>query len=568
MSQDDEALQLALALSKSEHEARLEAKRFRHDELERASRAQQQQQQQQDADMALALSLAEADDAKLPGPSPVAAVDAKLQAKWSKHEEIARAKAKAQEEDDFKFALSLSGQGPPPAAPSSGSGGISSMISGIFKAPSARPTAPPAGHPLPGCCWRCRLPVLGAKITALDRTYCQPCFVCEGCGAPISGRFFPHEAPGTAAAAAAVQRNRDGARTSTPTLEPYCQGCVRELFGLRCCVCEGFLEGRYLKHSFFAEEKYCVVHEDQRRVCYSCARLEPFGATARGSKEGAFVAIPDGRFSCPSCIMTAVLDSSEARPLFLEAVDFIERRLGLPIPPGMRDVPVLAVDATSLNEQQQHSDKKRGMPSVRGLTLYTTSVRTVTQISYVTPGQFQWDAHTGLMRAPQAVPQPRYTVEHHPTREVTCVLVLFALPRDLTASILAHEAMHVWLKLSSGVWAFPTDLARPCEEGLCQLVAERYLADREQTKRGVSGTGTGVGAGAERRVLGLARGPGADAESEARDAKLREYFQFAIHTDRSPVYGDGFRAAHRTVAALGLEVVLEHVKATRDLPPV
>jgi predicted RNA-binding protein (virulence factor B family) len=36
-------------------------------------------------------------------------------------------------------------------------------------------------------------------------------------------------------------------------------------------------------------------------------------------------------------------------------------------------------------------------------------------------------------------------------REVSAVLVLFGLPCDLVASILAHEAMHVWIKLSKHI---------------------------------------------------------------------------------------------------------------------
>jgi hypothetical protein len=37
------------------------------------------------------------------------------------------------------------------------------------------------------------------------------------------------------------------------------------------------------------------------------------------------------------------------------------------------------------------------------------------------------------------------------SRSVSAVLVLFGMPRDLTASVLAHEAMHVWLKLNKDV---------------------------------------------------------------------------------------------------------------------
>jgi hypothetical protein len=52
------------------------------------------------------------------------------------------------------------------------------------------------------------------------------------------------------------------------------------------------------------------------------------------------------------------------------------------------------------------------------------------------------------------------------------VLVLYGLPRDLVSSILAHEAMHVWLKLNQG---FPFRMEPRLEEGLCQVVAYLYL---------------------------------------------------------------------------------------------
>ncbi len=44
------------------------------------------------------------------------------------------------------------------------------------------------------------------------------------------------------------------------------------------------------------------------------------------------------------CVRTAVFDSQEAQPLYLRVVDFMEKVVGLRIPPGMRDIPILAVD--------------------------------------------------------------------------------------------------------------------------------------------------------------------------------------------------------------------------------
>lgn len=53
---------------------------------------------------------------------------------------------------------------------------------------------------------------------------------------------------------------------------------------------------------------------------------------------------------------------------------------------------------------------------------------------------------------------------------MTAILVLFGLPWLLTGSILAHELMHAWLRLSG-----LTNLSLDVEEGLCQLLALLWL---------------------------------------------------------------------------------------------
>ena len=55
-------------------------------------------------------------------------------------------------------------------------------------------------------------------------------------------------------------------------------------------------------------------------------------------------------------------------------------------------------------------------------------------------------------------------------KQVTAVLVLYGLPWLLTGSILAHELMHAWLRLSN-----VRQLSLDVEEGLCQLMALLWL---------------------------------------------------------------------------------------------
>lgn len=71
------------------------------------------------------------------------------------------------------------------------------------------------------------------------------------------------------------------------------------------------------------------------------------------------------------------------------------------------------------------------------------------------PGSIYWDGEQWVSSGPRV-----YRTEE--VRAATAVLVLFGLPSDLTASILAHEAMHVWCSLTKD---FPFILPPHVEEG-------------------------------------------------------------------------------------------------------
>ena len=59
---------------------------------------------------------------------------------------------------------------------------------------------------------------------------------------------------------------------------------------------------------------------------------------------------------------------------------------------------------------------------------------------------------------------------------VTAILCLSGLPLDLTASILAHEDAHAWIKLHSN-FTIKKLISKQVEEGYCQLVAILFLND-------------------------------------------------------------------------------------------
>jgi hypothetical protein len=404
-------------------------------------------------------------------------------------------------------------------------------------------------------CSGCQQAILGTHVTAMGGNYHPGCMVCAACNGKLSGMLYPK---------------------GDPPL-PYHKACAEEIFNPRCCLCDATLTGNYLKHPFFTDEIYCQSHTHLRQ-CFSCCRKLPVSEKKQNER---FTELHDGRVSCLECISTAIVDSAEALPLYLEAVDFMEHVLHLPIPPGMRQVPILAVDLPSLNEQQSNNKNEahrildEGASITRGLTLYTSG-----QIRHMTAGYF--NTVTGFF---SAGPPTVYHIET--VQEVTAVLVLFALPRDLTASILAHEAMHVWFRLTKN---FPSTLPSKVEEGLCQVISRSYLDNISVSSPTASGSSSdsktnNVGESQESRSYGrghprpsnyqavlqrLEYCPEVSSDRSELEKKriLRAFFCCQIETNSSAIYGDGYREAQKCVAELGLDIVLEVVRETRKLPQV
>merc|ERR1711920_550856 len=125
---------------------------------------------------------------------------------------------------------------------------------------------------------------------------------------------------------------------------------------------------------------------------------------------------------------------------------------------------------------------------------------------------------------------------------VTAILCLIGLPRDLTASILAHEATHAWLKLHPH-YDSSNPLPAQVEEGVCQLVAHLLLTD------GLKPASTKV-----------------NGKNGVSDEKLRQYFKFAIEADQNEVYGEGFRKAAEIYATVGIYGLLSYIVHHRAFP--
>jgi hypothetical protein len=102
----------------------------------------------------------------------------------------------------------------------------------------------------------------------------------------------------------------------------------------------------------------------------------------------------------------------------------------------------------------------------------------------------------------------------------------------LSGQILAHECMHMFLRLNG----FPT-LEPIIEEGLCQLFA----------------------------LLWVERQTNAPNVSDG-DAAFGAYLAQSIREDPTEIYGDGARLAIAAFTAHGLPTLLDIVKSTRNFP--
>lgn len=375
-------------------------------------------------------------------------------------------------------------------------------------------------------CFICNKIVL-LPFLALGNVYHAKCFKCMGCHDVI----HPNE-PFT------VVLGDDGRQY------PMHRNCHSELYGYKCSVClktitsESDGKIRFVKHPFFDNEIMCAHHStNQVRQCSGCSRFEPLGRN--------FTDLHDAkRCLCNACIRTCILNSADAIPLWDLVLKFFEENLGLPIWSGMKSIPILIVGHDVLNEQQRNEHNFHGgteqlmtrgiclSEHQRGFNFRLPSLRFHSKLASFLPTDATSSGHT-YFRIPSAM-------ESNPNSSVTAIMCLCGLPADLTASILAHEATHAWIKLHPDF-----DATRPIppqvEEGTCQLVAMLFLND------------------------GLDEASSESIEGPS-DEKLRQYFRYSIESDNNEVYGEGYRKAAVAYAKIGIEALLNHVVCYGDWP--
>ncbi|KAI3773875.1 hypothetical protein L1987_48414 [Smallanthus sonchifolius] len=301
----------------------------------------------------------------------------------------------------------------------------------------------------------------------------------------------------------------------------YHKSCYRENHHPRCDVCHHFMRTNaagfveYKVHPFWAQ-KYCPHHErDWTPRCCSCDRFEP--------REIQYAALNDGRKLCLECLNSAIMDTTDCQPLYLDIQQFFES-LNMKLE---QKIPLLLVERQALNEALDgETHGHYHMPETRGLCLSEEqTVSTVLRQPRIGMGN----------GVPNMRTEPYKLTRHS---EVTAILILCGLPRFLTGSILAHEMMHAWLRLKG----YPT-LREDVEEGICQVIAHMWLTS------------------AIASISVSRQGKGSPFEK-----KLADFFKHQIESDISPVYGNGFRAGNRAVLKYGLQKTLYHIRSTRSFP--
>ncbi|AQK79762.1 protein DA1 isoform X2 [Zea mays] len=376
-----------------------------------------------------------------------------------------------------------------------------------------------AYHPLPfmfssgfRACAGCHREIgHGRFLSCMGAVWHPECFRCHACSQPIYDYEF-----------------------SMSGNHPYHKTCYKEQFHPKCDVCKQFIPTNmnglieYRAHPFWVQ-KYCPSHEmDGTPRCCSCERMEP--------RESKYVLLDDGRKLCLECLDSAVMDTNDCQPLYLEIQEFYEG-LNMKVE---QQVPLLLVERQALNEAME--GEKAGhhhLPETRGLCLSEEQT-----VSTILRPRMAGNKIMGMITEPYRL-----------TRrcEVTAILILYGLPRLLTGSILAHEMMHAWLRLK-GYRTLSPDV----EEGICQVLAHMWIESEIMAGSGSSAASSSSGSSSS-----TSSKKGGRSQFEHR---LGDFFKHQIETDTSMAYGDGFRTGNRAVLHYGLKRTLEHIRLTGTFP--
>ncbi|KAG7544799.1 Zinc finger LIM-type [Arabidopsis suecica] len=357
----------------------------------------------------------------------------------------------------------------------------------------------------------------GRFLSCMGGVWHPECFCCHACDKPIIDYEF------------SMSGNR-----------PYHKLCYKEQHHPKCDVCHNFIPTNpaglieYRAHPFWMQ-KYCPSHErDGTPRCCSCERMEP--------KDTKYLILDDGRKLCLECLDSAIMDTHECQPLYLEIREFYE---GLHMKVEQQ-IPMLLVERSALNEAME--GEKHGhhhLPETRGLCLSEEqTVTTVLRRPRIGAGYKLIDMITEPCRLIRRC-------------EVTAILILYGLPRLLTGSILAHEMMHAWLRLNG----YP-NLRPEVEEGICQVLAHMWL----ESETYAGSTLVDIASSSSSSSSAVVSASSKKGERSDFEKKLGEFFKHQIESDSSSAYGDGFRQGNQAVLKHGLRRTLDHIRLTGTFP--
>jgi hypothetical protein len=255
-----------------------------------------------------------------------------------------------------------------------------------------------------------------------------------------------------------------------------------------------------------------------------------------------------GRRLCYACCRSVVMDNNDVRPLWSKILSFLEKTLKLPIWEEMREIPILVVGHDAMNNQMQQNVTAHGGSTqilTRGLCLTEHENCNLMKIPAMKFDESS-NSFTGTDIAEKGFEyyDIKKASKANPNATVFAILCLSGLPRDLTASILAHEATHAWVKLHPKYNA-RKPLPLQVEEGCAQLIAMLFLNDGLDPPSASTQDNDGDG---------------------PSDEKLRQYFRFCIETEDNDIYGTGYRKAAGAYSVIGIEALLSYVVRYGDFP--
>mmetsp|Transcript_1667 Transcript_1667/g.2531 ORF Transcript_1667/g.2531 Transcript_1667/m.2531 type:complete len:810 (-) Transcript_1667:19-2448(-) len=366
-------------------------------------------------------------------------------------------------------------------------------------------------------------------LVALEKKYHPECFKCVGCHQVIDSK-------GPFAYMVGDDKKK----------HPLHRKCYAELYGVKCAVCMASIpagpDGKvsFVKHPFFDKEQMCPSHaKSPGRRCTGCHRFEPEREPFADTNDS-------GRCVCHSCCRSVVVDSDDAQPLWDIVIKFMEEKLHLPIWKDLRKVPILIVGYEALNNHMQAAGAVHGGSSqilTRGLCLTEhQSGRKVRLAKMKFNKNNQSFESVNVEERGYTFFQVPDATKVNPDASVTAILCLSGLPRDLTASVLAHEATHAWFKVHPR-FDIANMIPPQVEEGCAQLVAMLFLTEGLEP--------------ASTETYG---------DTGPSDEKLRQYFKFSIETDDNEIYGEGYRKAAAAYADIGIEALLSHVVLYQNFP--